>query len=409
MKVKRTEQIWLRSNKQIGELCHISKNLYNEANYALRHEFINNQKYISYYSLYPEKRISENAVQLPSQTVQQILKNLDRNWKSFFKSIKDWKKHPEKYKAMPRLPRYKNKDGEHLLIFTNQNCSIKDGVVKFPKKCNLDMEVKTRIKNEDMQQVRIIPKGYGYICEIIYWKTVTPEKLSNERVLGIDIGLKNLVTLVNNIGKQPIVVKGNIPKSINQYFNKKYAKILRQFDLQGIKKSKRFYKLINKRNRKIKDFFHKLSKFIIDYCIENDIGVIIVGHNDNWKQNVNLSKKTNQKFVQLPFNLLIQMLQYKGEETGIDIVLHDESHTSKCSFLDDETIKHHDHYVGMRTSRGLFKSSSGIIINADVNGGYNIVKKAIPNAFTKAKADRIEDAGLHPARYCLANGVFNTC
>ena len=408
MKVKRTEQIWIKPNKQVSNLCHISKNLYNEANYAIRQEFIHNGKYIFYNDLYPEKRASENAIWLPAQTVQQILRNLDKNWKSFFRSIKKWKKHPGKYKAKPGLPKYKKKDGEHLLVFTNQNCRIKEGVVKFPPKCNLNIEVKTRIKNEDMQQVRILPKGYGYVCEIIYWKTITPKELNDKHVLGIDIGLKNLVTLVNNIGKTPIVVKGNIPKSINQYYNKKYAKILRQFDLQGIKSSKAFYKLLNKRNRKIKDFFHKLSKFIINYCVETDIGVIVIGHNDNWKQKINIGKKTNQNFVQLPFSLLTQMLQYKGEESGIDIVLQDESHTSKCSFLDCETVEHHARYVGKRVSRGLFKSANGIIINADVNGGYNIVKKAIPKAFAKARADRIEDVGLHPTRYYLVNGVFNT-
>ena len=409
MKVKRTEQIWLKPDKQLSNLCHVSKNLYNESNYMIRQEFIHNGKYIFYGDLYPEKRASENAIQLPAQTVQQILRNLDKNWKSFFKSIKEWKKHPEKYKAKPGLPKYKNKDGEHMLVFTNQNCKIKEGGIKFPKKCNLNIEVKTRIENKDMQQVRIIPKGYGYVCEIVYWKTITPEELSNKRVLGIDPGLKNIVTLVNNIGKTPIAVKGNIPKSINQYYNKKYAKILRQFDLQGIKDSKAFYKLLNKRNRKIKDFFHKLSKFVIKYCIENNIGVIVIGHNDNWKQKANIGKRNNQNFVQLPFNLLIQMLQYKSEETGIDVILQDESHTSKCSFLDHEAVKHHAHYVGKRTSRGLFKSAKGIIINADVNGGYNIIRKAIPKAFAKAKADRIEGVGLHSTRYRLVNGGFNTC
>ena len=407
MKVRRTEQIWIKPNKELSNLCHVSKNLYNESNYAIRQEFINNHKYISYFDLIAEKRATENAVQLPAQTVQQILRSLDKNWKSFFKAIKVWKKDKSKFKGMPKLPGYKKKDGQHILFFTNQQCCIKNSILKFPKKVN--MEVRTRIKNEDLQQVKILPKGYGYICEIVYWKTVTPDELNDKCVLGIDPGLKNIVTLVNNIGKTPIVVKGNIPKSINQYFNKRCAKIFRQFDLQGIKESKRFYKILNKRNRKIKDFFHKLSKFVINYCVENNIGVIVVGHNDNWKQKINISKRNNQNFVQLPFNLLIQMLQYKGEETGIDIVLQDESHTSKCSFLDNETVKHHAHYIGKRTSRGLFKSSKGIIINADVNGGYNIVKKAIPKAFAKAKADRIEGVGLHPTRYCLVNGVFNTC
>jgi len=399
MKVRRTEQIWLEPNDTVGNLSHISKNLYNESNYAIRQEFINNGKYISYYDLMPEKKLSENAKQLPAQTVQQILRNLDKNWKSFFRSIKDWKKHPGKYRGMPRLPKYKKKDGQHILIFTNQQCSINDRVLKFPKKCNFDLEVRTRINNEDMQQVRIVPRGVGYILEIVYWKHVNPEELSKKRRLNIDPGLKNLVTLTNNIGQQPIVIKGNIPKSINQYFNKKYAKILRQFDMQGIKSSKRFYKLINKRNRKIKNFFHVVTKHIIDYCKDNDIGVIVIGHNNDQKQKIKIGKKQNQHFVQIPFSMLIQQLQYKGEEAGIDIILQEESHTSKCSVLDMEPIEHHTKYLGKRFTRGLFRSAMGKIINADVQGSYNIGFKAFPKTFTKVEVDRIEGVGLHPLKH----------
>ena len=397
MKVKRTEQIWIKPDKQIGNLSHISKNLYNESNYTIRQEFINNHKYIPYKFLYPDKRSSENAVQLPAQTVQQILRNLDKNWLSFFRSIKDWKKHPEKYKSMPGLPRYKKKDGEHMLMFTNQQCSIKDGALTFPKKLNL--EVRTKIKNEDLQQVRILPKGVGYLVEIVYWKHIEPKDLDVTRRLNIDPGQTNLVTLTNNIGHRPIVVKGSIPKSINQYFNKKYAKILRQFDMQCIKESKRFYSLINKRNRKIKNFFHVVTKHIIDYCIRNNIGVIVIGHNPGQKQKIELGKKTNQHFVQLPFAMLKEQLQYKGEEAGIDVILQDESHTSKCSVLDVESIEHHDVYMGKRISRGLFRSAKGKIINADVQGSYNIGFKAFPKTFTQVNVDEIEDVGLHPLKH----------
>jgi len=380
-------------------MSHISKNLYNESNYAIRQEFINNGKYIAYNKLYPQKRSSENAQQLPAQTVQQVLRNLEKNWLSFFRAIKEWKKDKSKFKTQPRLPGYKKKSGEHLLIFTNQQCSIKDGALRFPKKCNFDMEVRTKIKNEDLQQVRILPKGVGYLIEIVHWKHIKPEELDGTRRLNIDPGQTNLVTLTNNIGQRPIVVKGSIAKSINQYFNKKYAKILRQFDLQGIKESKRFYKLINKRNRKIKNFFHIVTKHIIDYCIRNNIGVIVIGHNTDQKQNIELGKKTNQHFVQLPFVMLTQQLQYKGEEAGIDIIVQDESHTSKCSVLDKEPIEHHDVYVGKRISRGLFRSAKGKIINADVQGSYNIGFKAFPKTFTQVEVDRIDGVGLHPLKH----------
>jgi len=409
MKVKRTEQIWIKQNDSVGSLSHISKNLYNESNYSIRQEFIKNGKYIFYEDLYKEKKLSENAIQLPAQTVQQILRNLDKNWKGFFKSIKDWKKHPEKYKGMPKLPKYKKKDGNHILFFTNQQCSIKNGLLKFPKKCNFDMEVRTRINNKDLQQVRILPRGVGYLVEIVYWKHIKPEELDKTRRLNIDPGLKNLVTLTNNIGQQPIIIKGNIPKSINQYFNKKYAKILHQFDMQGIKESKRFYRLINKRNRKIKNFFHVVTKHIIDYCKENNIGVIVIGHNNGQKQKIEIGKIQNQHFVQLPFTMLAQQLQYKGEESGIDVILQDESHTSKCSVLDREPINHHDKYLGKRFCRGLFRSAMGKIINSDVQGSYNIGFKAFPNTFTKVEVDRIEDVGLHPLKHSFIKNRWTSC
>lgn len=398
MKVKRTEQIWIKTNKDIGNLSHISKNLYNESNYIIRQEFINNGRYINYNEIDPIMQKSKNAIQLPGSTRQQILRNLEKNWIAFFRSIRDWKKHPEKYKGMPGLPKYKKKDGEHILFFTNHQCKIKDGILRFPKKCNF-MEVRTRIKNKDLQHVRILPKGVGYLVEIVYWKHIKPEELDKTRRLNIDPGLKNLVTLTNNIGQQPIVIKGNIAKSVNQYFNKKYAKILHQFDMQGINESKRFYRLINKRNRKIKNFFHVATKHIIDYCIANDIGAIVIGHNPNQKQKINIGKKNNQKFVQLPFAMLKEQLQYKGEEAGIDVILQDESHTSKCSVLDKESIEHHDVYLGKRFSRGLFRSAKGKSINADVQGSYNIGFKAFPKTFTQVEVDGIEDVGLHPLKH----------
>lgn len=399
MNLKRTEQIWLKPNKQLGSLCHIAKNLYNEANYIVRQEFINNGKCVSYYELDTMLRDSENAKLLPAQTRQQLLKQLDRNWKSFFKAIKVWSKDKTKFNDKPNLPKYKKKDGEHSLIFTNQNCKIENGMIHFPKKINLDLEVQTRIKNEDMQQIRIIPKGFGYVLEIVYNKEVNPTALNKERVVSIDIGMKNLVTVSNNIGKKPFVVKASVPKSDNQYYNKEYAKIMHNFDKYGQKTSKKLNRLLCKRNRKINDFFHKTTRCIMDWCVDNDIGIIVIGYNKNWKQQINIGKKNNQHFVQLPFYKLINQLQYKAEELGIDTTKQDEAHTSKCSFLDNESIEHHNNYVGKRTSRGIFKSKKNILINADVNGALNIGRKAIPNAFSKEMADEIEDVGLHPFKY----------
>ena len=162
------------------------------------------------------------------------------------------------------------------------------------------------------------------------------------------------------------------------------------------------HQLTHKRNQKIKDYFHKTSRKIIDYCELNDIGRVVIGYNPDWKQNCHLGKRNNQNFVTIPFYKLIQQLNYKAEAMGITVIKQEESHSSKCSFLDNEPIIHHDKYQGKKISRGLFKSKEGIIINADVNGGYNILKKAFLDAIT---ADRIEDVGLHPTRWRLVTAT----
>ena len=392
--VKRVEHIWVKGNNLSG-LCHISKNLYNEANYIIRQEFFKTGRWIRYNELYHLLKNSDNYKSLPAQTSQQILKLLDKSWKSFFKAMKKWKKHPEKFFEKPRPPRYKDKNGEHILVFTSQQAKIRDGKLILPKK--VDLEVKTRI--DKLREVRILPKGVGYLIEIVYEKIINPRRRNKKQVVGIDLGVRNLITMANNIGEKPIVVKGGVVKSINQYFNKEMAKLQNVYAKQKIKTGKKIKKLLVKREQKINDIFHKISRAVINWCITHDIGTIVIGHNQNWKQRVKINKVNNQNFIQIPFNKLINQLTYKAEEEGITVILQDESHTSKCSFLDSEPVEHREHYIGKRKSRGLFRSARGKIINADVNGAYNIIRKAIPNAFQKWSADGIEGEGLHPVRW----------
>jgi putative transposase len=291
----------------------------------------------------------------------------------------------------------KPKDGESILIFTNQQVSIRDGYLTFPKRVNL--KVKTRLDdNIDISEVRIIPKSVGYVCEIVYVKNVEPLKLDRNRVATIDFGLNNIVTIANNVGEQPIIVKGGVIKSINQFYNKRKAELQSIYAEQKIYTGEKMKVLTTKRNNKIKDQMHKISHKVIEYCITNNIGTIVIGHNKNWKQNIDMGKKNNQNFVSIPFYILTRQLQYKGEEIGNQVILQEESHTSKCSFLDSESIEHHETYIGKRISRGLFRSDKGIIINADVNGSLNIGRKAIPKAFVKTIADGIEGVVLHPKR-----------
>ena len=278
MKVKRTEQIYIGENETISKLCHISKNLYNQTNYVLKQQFIKKEKLSSYEDLVklfqtPSENDEENNYQkLPSQTAQWTIRKVREAWNSYFKAIKAWKKHPEKFTEMPKPPKYKNKNGEFLLVFTNQQCKIEDGILKFPKIMNL--EVETRLENVDLREVRIIPQGVGYIIEIVYMKEIEDiAKGESKKIMGIDIGLRNIVTIGDSISREGIAVKGGVLKSINQYYNKEKARLKSISDRQNKDKrlTKREKRLLVKRNRKIKDIMHKLSKAIVQYAKTRNI------------------------------------------------------------------------------------------------------------------------------------------
>ncbi|MFX1258330.1 MAG: RNA-guided endonuclease InsQ/TnpB family protein [Promethearchaeota archaeon] len=387
-----TELIQIPHSKELSEVCHLAKNLYNLANWYFRQDFFRLSNILSYYNLDFTLKYKEAYKKLPSQTSQQILKYVSRNWKSYFKANKDYKINPRKYKRRPRIPNYKKKNGENVVIFTNQQCRIKEGYLHFPKKANLN-PVKTRIQQK-LKEVRIIPLGANYKIEIVYEIEAQNLGLNQDNILAIDLGLNNLITTVNNIGKKPIIVKGKVLKSINQFYNKQLAYFRRIEHKKGnFQDTKRILKLHLKRTNKITTLFHRISRFVVEYCVQHDIGTIVIGRNQGWKQKINIGKRNTQNFVQIPFYKLLQQINYKSELIGLRFKTDDESYTSKCSFLDGEEIKKHDTYLGRRISRGLFRASNGTIINADVNAGYNILKKAFPNSIS---VDGIEAFGLMP-------------
>jgi putative transposase len=395
------EQVQIEKNENISSLCHRSKNLWNAANWYVRQEYFYNEKVLFYEDL--DFILKSNPVYkaLPAQCSQQTLKLLGKSWKSFFAAMKEWKIHPFKFKRMPRPPKYKERDGETIVIFTNQQCGIAGGYLHFPPRMESKIDpIKTRLPDDaDLREVRVVPAGTGYTIEIVYERPEIDLKLDKENVASIDIGLTNIVTIVNNIGEKPIVVKGGAVKSINQFYNKrlaKYRSILAKQDI--FDDSKRLKKLHRDRNNRIKTAFHRISKGIVDYLVQNDIGSLAIGYNEGWKQRCRMQKDVKQQFIQLPFAKLVHQIEYKCKLVGIDVTINTESYTSKASFLDGDAIP--DEYDGQkhvfsgrRLKRGIYRSGNGILINADVNGGYNIGKKAFPNAFV---ADGIEGAGLHP-------------
>jgi len=393
MIVTRVEKHILKQNNEyyslIDDFCLKAKNLYNHANYIIRQEFCSSNKWIRYSDLdsilKKDKDYPDYANMPTAQSAQQILRLLDKNWVSFFKSIKDWSKHKDKYLGRPKLPKYKSKNGREILILTNQNVKLKGDILHFPKTFNkftIEPQFINRSDFVSFQQVRFLPRNKHIVIEIVYNIEVPDLVNDNGRYLSIDIGVDNLSTITNNFNEAPVIVNGKGLKSMNQYYNKllaHYKSITKTLNKQDY--SNRQNKFTIKRNAKITDYLHKTSRFIVNYAKQHSVSVIVIGYNKEWKQNSTLSKKVNQHFVQIPFNILIQQIQYKAEEFGIKVILVEESYTSGTSFLDNELPAKENYNKSRRKHRGIFKSNNGTLINADVNGAFQILKKVFPNAY----------------------------
>ena len=384
--------------------CYKSKNLYNFANYHIRKQFIDTRKWLRYCDLDKLMKQSEMDFDYRSlpviQSSQQCLKLLDKNWKSFFKSIKDWNKNKNKYSGRPKLPKYLPKNGRNLVILTNQNCKIKDGILKFPKIFN-NFTLKTQVSDNSLQQVRILPRNKCIIIEIIYNKQVEDLKKDNQKYVAIDIGLDNLLALSTNTLNKPMIINGRSLKSENKFYNKKisyYREITKR--MNNLDYTRKMSFLTNKRNNIINDLIHKASRKVIEYALSCDANTIVIGNNKDWKRNSNMSKKVNQSFVGIPHQKLIEQIIYKAEDYGINVILTEESYTSGTSFVDDQLPTKSNYNKNSRIKRGLFKSNSGKLINADVNASYQNIKKVFPNIYKNVNHE-IEDYVFNPIRVNL--------
>ena len=388
------------NNENISSLCKISNNLYNQALYIFRETLSKEDKWLSYFELDSIMKNTKNLDGdinyrlLKAQCSQQVLRILDKNIKSYYKSVQDYKKNTNKYKGKPGLPNYKKRGSEFNLYYPNQSCKIKDGKIILSKDLSISIPQYEKYSDliKDFKQIRIKPLSCGYKIEIIYEvKDTEVSKGRKEKVTSIDLGIDNLATLISE--DFAVLFSGKFVKSYNQLFNKTLAKLNSIKDLQKIKGiTKRIKKLYYDREQYIEDVFHKISRKIVDLLVDSKITKLVVGYNKGWKQNVNMGKKNNQKFTQIPFARLVSYLEYKCELVGIEIVIHEESYTSKCDFLAFEKIGKHENYLGKRKNRGLFQSSVGKLINADVNGALNIMRKVVGDSFESIR--RIIDRGL---------------
>ena len=381
-------------NKELDELTFKTKNLYNKANYIIRQEFIENGKYLSKFDMFTICKDIEEYKNIKSARIARgVLRILDANWISFFSCIKKWKENKSLFKGRPNLPNYLNKNSRFTAIFFGSAILVKNkkGEIGLTQ-TSIRVKPKTSGKIIEIQLVPLKNKKFK-LC-ILYDYKEEELKKDNQRYCSIDLSVNNLMTLTSNVGLKPLIVNGRPLKSMNQYYNKKLSKYQSELP-KGVFKSLKIDKLTIKRKLKIEDYLHNTSKFIINYCIINNLNTIIIGYNDLWKQNLNIGKKNNQNFVNIPFYELVWMIEYKCKMNGLIFKKQEESYTSKCSSIDLEPIIKHENYFGKRVKRGLFKTKNDKIINSDVNGSLNILRKAIPNViFTNG----IEDCAVNPKR-----------
>ncbi|MCC3527718.1 MAG: transposase [Microcoleus sp. PH2017_22_RUC_O_B] len=373
---------------QIDELAFKSKNLYNAANYAIRQSFVYGWSYINYNEMNRLMKSHQAYKALPAKVSQQILMILDKNWKSFFEAVKAYKTDPSKFTGRPKLPKYKDKvKGRNILVYTIQAISstqLKKGIIKLS---GTEILIKTKVNPDRICQVRLVPKCDSYVIEVIYNEQESTASDDNF-VASIDLGLDNLVALTSNQpGFTPLLINGRPLKSINQFYNKRSSQLQSKLK-RGRKTSPRIQRLTRCRNQKVDNYLHHASRLIINLLLTKQIGTLVIGKNAQWKTEIDLGSQTNQNFVSIPHSRLIEMLEYKARLAGINVILQEESYTSRSSFLGLDPIPVYGKtekepvFTGGRIKRGLYKTSVGQLINSDVNAAYNILRKAIPNAFS---------------------------
>ena len=374
----------------VRELCHTAKNLANEAIYNVRQYYFTEGKFLKYEKNYALLKNSPNYKALNSNMAQQILKEVDGSFKSFFGLLKLAKQGKYSFKDC-RLPNYLPKDGYTTLVIgfirLNGNRLMLPFSNSFKKTHKaVNITIPPVLLDKKVKEIRIIPKAHARFFEIqyIYEAECIQRNLNTNNALALDLGINNLVTAVSNTGKS-FIIDGKRLKSVNQWFNKENARLQSIKDKQhfGRKTTKRQKAIARDRNNKVNDYMNKAARMIINYCIENDIGTLIAGYNVTFQHNSRMGKQNNQSFVNIPYGHLRDKLSYLCELNGITYVEQEESYTSKASFWDKDNIPVYNddnpkeyQFSGKRVHRGLYKTSDGKTFNADVNGALNIMRKS---------------------------------
>lgn len=379
----RTRVHYIVPSQELINEARLSNNLYNQALYILRQAFTNEEKIPSKFDLskillHKEYECEEydNIHKMVSSNAEQIIHLAAQNFKAFLMALRAFKKNKSSFTGVPKIPGYNKKDQEFMVIVRNMQCTVKEGMMRFPKKLNLN---KIYVGNLDIAHVRIFPGKKKYKVEVVYKVKALPKRKKGN-IAGIDLGLDNLATVaINKRGIRPLLINGRPLKSMNLHFNNKRNKIQSELKKCNDKyMSHKLETLYRKRNNRFNTYMHKASKEIIDYCLENNVSQIIIGHNKLQKQESKL-----KNFVAIPTFRLIELIKYKAEYHGIEVIETEEAYTSITSYLDKEEPIKDNANKARREHRGLFVSNKGKRINADVNSAYQIMKKVLGDKVIK--------------------------
>lgn len=379
----------------LKQLCRLSKNLYNVGLYTVRQYFFAERKHLQYESAYHYCKANENYRLLNTDIAQQTLKVVDRSFRSFFGLLKLIKQGSYRYQDA-QIPKYLKKDGYFCLILPR--IRVKNGYFDVPMSNQFRKQYGSvriafpeRLNGKSIKEVRIHPKYNARFFEVeyIYQQEPEPRPVNPDNALAIDLGLNNLASCVSTTGAS-FIVDGKPLKSSNQWFNKQNARLQSIKDLQGLKgTTERQSRLTLTRNNKVRDYLNKAARYIVDWCIVNKVGTLIVGYNLGLKQESNMGKRNNQNFVQIPHWSFKAKLKGLCDRYGLNFVEQEESYTSQASFVDGDILPVYNAdnpqeyaFSGRRIKRGLYRSSVGHLISADCNGAANIGRKSKHDGFS---------------------------
>lgn len=413
-----------------------ANNLYNIGMYVMRHNFIKHGKLLSYfqlcYAIDKKVKARKNLVyqKLPyAQSSQQTLKEVQGTFAAWIRALKSYRVNPSKFTGRPRMPKYLRKGKRHGFWITSQNSKVKDGCLVIHRLDPIKIKLDPNLDITKIKRVLFKPMSKGYFKVIVQYQLDNGIKYlpDNGKYVGIDPGLDNAFTVVDSAGNyRPLIINGKPVKSMNQYYNKNRAILYQKLaqyhqnetiiqTKQGPKsiysESNRLVKLTLKRNQKLFDFIHKATKSIVDYTLNCGANTIVIGKNKNWKRSIHLGKRINQNFIGIPHNRMIEILKYKANLKGITVITTNESYTSQTSFLDGEKpcqengnyhrkLKHLSP-SNRRIHRGLFRSNNGVLINADVNGAYQIIRKVFSEVKYNKFNQEIRGYMLNPSKLTI--------